>query len=290
MKPQSNLRLIVLFCLVCFGCGQAHASIDVEIRVAPDALSLQSQYLGGISVEKLTEYNQPNVEEGRLLIDFILLQQALLLGGCRCHISFVPVASSYQRSLKLLSTDRLRINAETFWLVDLKKQQKVWVSQAVLQSGEIEAGLYTAVNNHKALSVKANQLSQLSLVSNRNWTTDWQLANKLGFASVEHTTFWSEMVRVVDAKLIDVMISEFSQEPDLALQWKKHTLVPIPNLKLLFRDSRHYAFSQRHKQSKRIHRALNRGLLKLKKQGRLKKAYQAIGLINPLVKDWRVIN
>jgi hypothetical protein len=101
---------------------------------------------------------------------------------------------------------------------------------------------------------------------------------------------WILMPRIVKANRADFTLAPFQETKDLSLKSESIKLMPIKNVKVALRGSRHYLVSKRYNESKNLFKALQKGITILKEKGIFKKAYREFGFINEKTKNWKVIN
>jgi hypothetical protein len=223
----------------------------------------------------------------RDVVDIILLQQALQLGGLAIPITFRT--GNYElRNRQLLEEGFLLVSVDTFWLTEAKKvQDHLYISEPMLRNGEYIAGIYTSPKNKKALASRSlKQIQQLSGVSSRNWTADWAAMQQLGLTQLVDEPIWVSQVKLVDRQFVDFMLAPFSV--DFA---KNGVLLElIPDIALKLNDSRHFVLSKKHPLSEAAFKALNAGIAKMRQAGTIHKAYSDAGFFYAIEHNWKIIN
>ena len=223
----------------------------------------------------------------RDVVDIILLQQALKLGGLELPITFRT--GNYElRNRQLLEDGFLLVSVDTFWLTEAKKvQDHLYISEPMLRKGEYIAGIYTSPKNKKALATRSlKQIRQLSGVSSQNWTADWAVMQQLGLKQLVDEPIWVSQVKLVDRQFVDFMLAPFSV--DFA---KNGVLLElIPDIALKLNDSRHYVLSKKHPLSEVAFKALNAGIAKMRQAGTIHKAYSDAGFFFATEHKWKIIN
>lgn len=223
----------------------------------------------------------------RDVVDIILLQQALKLGGLELPITFRT--GNYElRNRQLLEDGFLLVSVDTFWLTEAKKvQDHLYISEPMLRKGEYIAGIYTSPKNKKALASRSlKQIRQLSGVSSQNWTADWAVMQQLGLKQLVDEPIWVSQVKLVDRQFVDFMLAPFSV--DFA---KNGVLLKlIPDIALKLNDSRHYVLSKKHPLSEAAFKALNAGIAKMRQAGTIHKAYSDAGFFFATEHKWKIIN
>ena len=85
------------------------------------------------------------------------------------------------------------------------------------------------------------------------------------------------MVRMVDIQWIDFILMPFNSTPDQSFVMNKVHLVPVKNIGVVLKDSRHFVISKKHPEGKEAYIAINKGLKILRQHGAIVKAYQQAG-------------
>ncbi|WP_028862925.1 ABC transporter substrate-binding protein [Psychromonas aquimarina] len=222
----------------------------------------------------------------RDVVEVVLIQQALALGGVDASIRFI-VASSHARIIKLVHSGKAVMAGNSIWRDLLDDSDLLYVSDPVIENGRFEAGLYTISENKKALNAKSlADVRRLRAVSSKAWSADWQTLNAMKMNSLINTVKWSSMVKMVAKGRADFLLAPFQPSDDLSFTPEGVHLVPVPELKVGLQGSRHFAVSKRNGQGEGVINALNKGIKILKEKGLLEKAYTDSGFFNNQVKSW----
>lgn len=286
----------IAFCLLCLPLlSQTAHSIGlqqpevVSIGVPTDVLRDYYAFMSGRDPAHVNDYSGPHSR--RDVVEVLLTQQALALGGISAIIDFVPVPS-YLRLRAEIQEGTIALSGTSMWMTDLVKDKSdFFISDATIADGEFEAGIYVSPNNTRALSATTlERIQLLSAVSSRAWTPDWLTLKSLGLRDLQHVASWKTMVRMVAHERVDFLLAPFQPGQEMLLQVGKLSLTPIRGVKVGLRGSRHLAVSRRTPQCKKIFDALQKGLSILRERGTLKKAYEQSGFYSPNVKDWKRIN
>ena len=260
----------------------------ILIYIRDDVYEDYIQFIDGRDVLQITNFSGKNIR--RDVVDMILAQQALRLGGFEHKFSYAPGKVNF-RNTKMLQNGRLLISFDSYWLNDaLPLADEVYISQAVIRNGEYVAGIYTSPKNTKALSVKSLQdLKKLSAVSTPLWRTDWQTLQSLPIKKLVREDSWLSMARMVNIKWVDFLLMAFNSTPDKSFTMDVVHLVPVKNIAVVLNDSRHFVISKAHPKGDEAIKAINEGISKLRQKGAIKKAYQEAGFfVNE--KDITIIN
>lgn len=227
----------------------------------------------------------------RDVIELVLLQQALDLGGFKDKVTLRP-ENSYLRILKLVADGKVALSGALMWREDIKPYAShLFKTKAVVKEGEFIAGLYTRADNQLALQANTlEKISQLSAASNRHWNADVKTLAELGIKNIYFSTYWVQIVRMVVANRADVTLAPFQVNPDMKVMVDNLELVPIPGIKVALPGSRHWPVSKNHPKGEEIFAALVRGIEELERKNIIQRAYEECGFFHPQVTNWTLLN
>lgn len=291
INSTSSLAKVLLIITVLFSTiiNSTHArQHNVLIYIRDDVYIDYQKFVTDREVSTIDNFSGKNIR--RDVVDMIIAQQALKLGGFKHKFSYAPGKVNF-RNTQMLQNGRLLISFDSYWQRDaLPLENKVYISDAVIRNGEYIAGIYTSPSNFKTLSVKKFQdLQGLTAVSTPKWRTDWQTLQQLPLKNLTREDSWLSMVRMVDIQWIDFILMPFNSTPDQSFIMDKVHLVPVKGIGVVLKDSRHFVISKAHPKGKEAYRAINKGLKILRKRGAIVKAYQQAGFFVDL-KKVKIIN
>ncbi|PKI18139.1 hypothetical protein [Colwellia sp. 12G3] len=267
------LLIIALFCITQY----AYARQDsVLIYIRDDVYIDYLKFVADRDISLIDNFSGENIR--RDVVDMIIAQQALKLGGFEHRFSYAPGKVNF-RNTKMLQNGQLLISFDSYWQQDaLPLASKVYISDEVIRNGEYVAGIYTSPENSKTLAVKKlSDLAELTSVSTPKWRTDWKTLQDLPLKSLTQDDSWLSMVRMVNIQWIDFILMPFNSTPDQSFTMDKVHLVPVKNIGVVLKDSRHFVISKAHPRGQEAYLAINKGLKILRQQGAIVKAYQQAG-------------
>lgn len=227
----------------------------------------------------------------RDVVEFILVQQALKLGGA--ELTFRFTTGNYDaRNVRLVVDGFLLLSFDTVFLSQAKPlSDKVYISSPMIRQDEFEAGIFVSAQNLQRLQVRtAKDLQQLSFVSSRDWPQDWQLLTDLKPKQLIHEGDWISMAKMVSRGWVDAMLVPFTKTPPYVYEGNGYNIYALPKVKVAMHDSRHFIVSKTHPLGAQVFAALQRGLAIMRQRGAIEQAYQRCGFINTAVRDWTVLN
>ncbi|WP_196158859.1 hypothetical protein [Reinekea sp. G2M2-21] len=260
----------------------------VPVYIPPDVLADYQLFMAGRDPATITDYSGNGAR--RDVVEVVLFQQALLRTGGRFQVQFVE-QPDYGAMLDGLEAGDAIASVTSLWRKDLSPRwDNLYITTAVIERGQFEAGFYTSPANSRALDSRDNlELQTLQGVSSKNWVIDWNTLQAFG-ANVSHTDTWGDMVTQVFSGDSDYLLAPFQATPDLALDLPEGKMVPIPEVKIALVGTRHFAVSRAHALGWDFNTALHRGLMQMKKDGLVVKAYTDCGFLNPRVSEWQLVN
>lgn len=252
--------------------------------IPDDVLLDYRRFLAGRDPTAVTDYGGPLSR--RDVVEVVLIHQALARQDRKLRLGMSPMPTS-QRLQTELRIGHAACSATTYWREDFPKPDGLLFSDAVLQDGEFEAGLYTTPGNARALAARQlADVQQLRILSNNTWRVDWQTLEQLGVAHLQHVASWNLMPRMLQQGRADLLLAPFQPTPDMAMLADGIRLVPIPGLKVSMRGTRHFLVSATHALGPRLLDQLNAGLAWLRQQGLVRRAYEQSGFFNAKVAGW----
>lgn len=249
---------------------------NIDIYIRDDVFNDYQRFIGDRNVLSVDDFSGQSIR--RDVVDMIIAQQALALGGFKHKFIFYPGKINF-RNTKMMQSGKLLLSFDSYWLTDAQAlNSSLYISDPVIRNGEYIAGFYTSKNNQKALATTTlADFSQLTAVSTPRWKTDWQTLKSLPLKELIEENEWLSMARMVDKGWIDFIIMPFNSTPDQSFTLEKIHLVPIPKMALLLKDSRHFVISKKHPKANATLTAINLGLQKLRAKGAIVKAYTEAG-------------
>ncbi len=260
----------------CLLMQQQACADEIVINIRDDVYNDYVNFIDGRDVLQIDDFSGRKIR--RDVVDMIIAQQALKLGGFEHSFVYAPGKLNF-RNTKMLQLGQLLMSFDSYWLSDAEAIGKdIFISKPVIRNGEYIAGIYTSPNNEKVLSVtSAEQLKQFSSVSTPKWRTDWKTLQALSLKKLVREDEWLSMARMVNLQWVDFLLMPFNSTPDQSFTMGKINLVPIKNIAIVLKDSRHFVISNKHPFGKQAFQAIELGLQKLRAKQQIVKAYQQAG-------------
>lgn len=270
-------KILSLVTVALFSTAMAKAqSKEIPMYIRDDVYVDYIEFVKNKDVLKISDFSGKTVR--RDVVDMILAQQALKLGGFDYTFNYIPGKVNF-RNTRMLQKGQLLMSFDSYWLTDAKSlNEDVFISDPVVRKGEYVAGIYTHPENHNVLKInQLSDLSRLSAVSTPKWKTDWRTLKSLPLAKLVREDEWLSMARMVNMQWIDFMLMPFHNSEDQSFEMDKIHLVPVPNVAVILQDSRHFVISKHHKYGAKAFEAIQMGLKQLRSRGTISKAYRQAG-------------
>lgn len=269
--------------------AEAQSTADARIAIQRDVLADYRLFLGDRNPDAVSYYGGNYAR--RDVVEVILMQQALKLGGFNRPLNFVG-EENYSRAIRNLLDGKSLTIGGTIWYEDLAAlRDQLYISPPIIRQGEFIAGIYTSPSNQRAQASKnLDQLKQLRAVTSRHWRPDLITLQRLGFTDIMYTPIWINMARMIKAGRVDVTLSPFAMSPDKEITVDGIRLVPIQGIKIAIDGSRHWPVSKKHPLSDEFYTALGKGIKQLRQAGTIERAYQECGFFHPDLAEWKLLN
>lgn len=270
-------RALLFFNLIILSISPVVATENsILIYIRDDVFIDYQEFVAGKDVTLINNFSGKNIR--RDVVDMIIAQQALKLGGFKYTFTYAPGKVNF-RNTQMLQNGELLLSFDSYWKKDaIPLADSIYISEEVIRNGEYVAGIYTSPKNKKTLAVKKRtDLADLTAVSTPKWRTDWQTLQELSLKDIVVQDSWLSMVRMVNLQWIDFILMPFNSTPDKSFTMDKIHLVPVEGIAIALRDSRHFVISKLHPKGAEAFQAINKGLRILREKGTISKAYEQAG-------------
>lgn len=290
LKSRLSSVLASLGLLLCLYSPVIYAETFI-ILAPPDVLDDYRLFLGGRTASDVERYDGEHVRFD--VVELVLFEQALHAGGFRGELKWVP-QKNFKRIVQQVSAGQATAAGNSVWQsIASKADNKFYITDPIVPAGKLETGLFTSAHNKSALAIKdLSQLSQMRIVSNRNWTKSWSWLQSIQVRQLYNHTDWPSMVKMVASNHADIVMAPFPLNADrqnLTLSVDGIPLVPVPGVKLVNGGSRHFVVSQQSVDGLRCFEYLQKGLAILSANHQIERAFVESGVYNPVTQDWAVL-
>lgn len=260
-----------------------------------------TQYNDYISLSGINETNFASTDTrlsrqglNRQVLELLLFKKAMLLGGCGCVIEYhaADVSTSHARKIIQVKESKAIAHPIAGFNNDPRLQDKVLLSEPILDEKDFFVGFYTHSDRADVLSLRDPlAITQLRFVAATNWDVDIDVLKKHGFKTVLADS-WSSAISMIRLSRADVILQPISTKDDFSFTDgdTNEVYVPIPGIKLKFGTSRRYFVSEGHPDGIDFLNVLNKGITRLRDTGFLDHANRAAGLIDDRVANWQLLD
>lgn len=282
-KEEAMKTYIVYLLLAISVCAETY-----KVVIQTDVYTDYQKFMNGRKVEDISFYG--GIYSRRDVVEVLILQQALKLGGFSGDIDFIP-SPTHERNMLTVKNGDVVARATTLWKRDADKNKDfLYKSYPIIENGDFEAGFYVLSTNDKALDIKnLSKLKSLKIASSKAWSADWRTLEKLGFYKVYNVSKWEDMIKMVKHKRMDVVLAPFQNTEDLSFIIDGDKFIPIKDFKIGIEGERVFAVSKLNPSGKDFITALNKGLKLMDRSGLIDEIYTESGFYNAKVKSWKKI-
>jgi signal transduction histidine kinase len=259
-----------------------------KLGVPKDVLEDYQSFLGDRKLEQVSDFSGEHSRRDVVELAFFIRAFNTTLTSRPYELVAVD---SYANGLEQLRASSIAALATTCWQSDLLAYaEEISMSDAMIADGQSVVGIYTDPRNQIALRCKSlDDFRQLRLVSNRDWSADWNTLTELGISHCVDVKTWRQMLYMVSSGEVDALLAPFATHHEMAIELDDCQLVPVPGLRIALHGSRHFACGKC-AHSNLLAEAIFPELKRYIDDGSFAKALSECGFINTETADWIVLN
>lgn len=220
----------------------------------------------------------------RVVVDMILLQQALHLGGADVQLQFYGRPNPARAELDVKQGLSPLLGYET-WLSNF--DETVYVSDVVIPKGDFLKVVVGRQDNGNGLMKVDNlkDLRKLTVVTGLHWGVDRRTLRDIGVKKIITAPKYLLQISMLQEGRADFGLYEYTN----IIKEMPVDLKIVPGITIGLNDSRHFMISKTHPEGKKLFEALQRGVAILKSRGTFKKAYNECGFMSGELESWHRI-
>ncbi|KGJ88285.1 type 2 periplasmic-binding domain-containing protein [Colwellia psychrerythraea] len=223
----------------------------------------------------------------RVKLEFYILCEALHLGGITPEFTFIHYPNHKRLYLQSLKGE-VTIPSVSLWESYLAKDI-FYTTLPLLDKSQFELGIYMLPSKVLKADIKSlKDLRKYSAVTHIAWKLDITTLQEME-VDIATTISYVNLYRMVHANRADFTLAAFANNPTMQQTIGNISLLPVKGIKILIPDARVFAIYKQWPQATLILNSLQKGLKILRNTGKLAQYYQTIGVINPAVKNWKVL-
>ncbi|MCF2949341.1 hypothetical protein L0668_14575 [Paraglaciecola aquimarina] len=223
--------------------------------------------------------------ENRAAVELIILCKALNLGGLNFEFNVLK-SVDYNESKLFVQQKKAYIQGESVWK-DQANTELFHISPAILRKGEFSKGIYTLQGHPMLKTVKNLQsLQRYRGITVPAWEQDWYMLRQITKNLLTAKSQFEIYDRIKKGRA-DFTLGEFSSE--LTMVFGKMYLYPVPDIKIIIAQSRHFAVRKGMPHSTEIFEALSLGIAKMRSTKMIVDLFNRAGIINSTTDHWKII-
>lgn len=225
-----------------------------------------------------------SVHSNRVVVDMVLLQQALLLGGANIQLQFYGRPNPSRAELDVKQGVSPILGYET-WKSNF--DDTVYMSDLVVAKGEFLKVVVGRHDNGKGLMQVTGlaDLQELTAVTGHRWSIDIATLREMGIKEITTAPKYALQITMLQERRADFGLYEYTN----VINDMPSDLAVVPGLTVGLNESRHFMVSKSHPAGKTLFEALQKGIKILKSQQAFKKAYRGCGFISNELESWQRI-
>ncbi len=258
-----------------------------RIGIPTDVMDDYTQFLDGRKPNEIEHFS--GAYGRRDVVELALFMREMQRRLPDLTIDLVAI-DSYTIGIEQVRAGKISALASSCWLADLRPYlEDVLISDAIVQEEESRVGLFCLATNKAALALTTvEDLRKLKVVSNSDWSADWQALTDLGVRRRVDVKTWRQMVYMVSCDEVDVLLAPFPSHHQLSIALDGCTLVPVPGQVIVLRGTRHLVAARDHV-GMLIADIVFPALQTLVHDGSVSKAFTECGFLNEETASWNIL-
>ncbi|MFW5501317.1 MULTISPECIES: hypothetical protein [unclassified Maridesulfovibrio] len=231
---------------------------------------------------RITNFVSPN--SNRVVVDMVLIQQALALGGLKNPLEFYAMPNPARAEAEVKVGRAVILGFET-WSINF--DDSMYMSDEIIGPGEFVKVVVGRADNERLMHVRTlNGLRKFSAITGHRWPIDQKTLMNMGISKIMPVARYNLQIAMLQKQRADFGLMEYpNAKNDLP-----EDLAVVPGIVVGLDGSRHFMVSKSHRDGYWVFKALNKGLAQLKEQGVFRKAYIECGFISPKLDSWKKLN
>jgi methyl-accepting chemotaxis protein len=262
--------------------GRVHVRVSACTLVADSLRAWTAQ----VPLLQIEHFDAP--WSNRPTVDLVLQLQALAAGGLDFEFEIIPLPTHGRAVIETVQ-GYADLTAETVWDSETRElAEKVETTDVVIQHGEFEKGIYGLPANTRLLAVdSAEALREFVGATVFNWSVDVNTLKAMQLKRVDRASCLENVFQMIQQRRSDFTLLEFGPGAEMAVENSGIKLVPVPRCKVALPESRAWIISRASPHCAELAEAFRRGIAVMRRDGRITRAFQQCGFIQPKVESWK---
>lgn len=261
-----------------------HQNQTLSVPVMKANYGLYNAFVAERGGNPLVIDNFVSSNSNRVVVDMVLLQQALRLGGLNVKLEYYAAPNPARAESDVKAGISPLLGYET-WVQNF--DDRVYMSDAIIGDGEFLKVVVGRHDNGKGL-MKAKSLDDLlsmSAVTGHRWIIDQKTLKGMGVTNVTLAPRYSLQLKMLQERRVDFGLFEY---PNISKSMPEGLAV-VSGITIGLRSSRHFMVSKTHPMGATVYQALTRGIKRLNARGAFRRAYEECGFLSKELRAWRRI-
>jgi hypothetical protein len=258
---------------------------NINVAIPEDVYEDFKKFTKNKEVDKITDYSDPSSR--RDVVETIIFFKILKELQSDYKVT-VKSYISYRRMIKNVEDGTFDVTSTSIWESDVS-QLDILKSAKIINGKDFNVGIYGLSSTVSKIKSKKDIFNQ-SIISNIQWTRDWNTISKLPFKNVVKSNSWESILKMLNKGRADITLAPISGRADMRVSLSGIHLFPIKGFKLNLNESRYFIFSKKNQHSQKFYKDFNKKLLEHIESGEVKKAYIQSGFMNKEIETWESLN
>ena len=258
-----------------------------RIGIPTDVMDDYLQFLDGRNPNEILHFS--GAYSRRDVVELALFMREMQQRLPDLTIDLVAI-DNYAIGIEQVRAGKISALATSCWLADLNHYlDDIHISEPIVQDGQSRVGLFCLATNTAALALKSiENLRALKVVSNSDWSVDWQTLLDLGVKMCVDVKTWRQMVYMVNCDEVDILLAPFPSHHQLKIEFDGCTLVPVQGQVIVLHGSRHLVAARDHVGTQ-IADIVFPALHALVQDASVERAFTDCGFLNQETASWNII-
>lgn len=259
----------------------ANAGKNLPVPVMESNLALYHAFVSENGGNPLTIDNFVSSYSNRVIVDMVLLQQAIQLGGMDVQLDFYGLPNPVRAQADVKEGKAVALAFET-WADDF--DDTVYMSDVIIDDGDFWKVVVVRFDKRDLLKKVKNidDWKDLTAITGHKWQIDQKTLEDIGVKKIYLAYRYDLQLLMLQEGRVDLGLYEYSS----IMKNMPENLMVVPDIKVGLRGTRHFMVSKLHPIGHSVFKALQNGIGILKERGVFRKAYSECGFFAGDIKSW----
>lgn len=228
--------------------------------------------------------NFESSRSNRVVVDMVLLQQAIKLGGMDIHLSFYGQPNPARAQAEVKEGKAVVLAFET-WACDF--DDSVYMSDTIINDGEFLKVVVGRPDNKKLFKkvTSIDGWKELTAITGHTWSIDQNTLKEMEVKHIYLAYRYDLQLLMLHEGRADLGLYEHAT----ISKNMPEGLTIVPGITVGLRGTRHFMVSKLHPMGQSLFEAIQKGIKILKNRGAFRKAYAECGFFAKEIESWNRI-